>query len=124
MLAAALAALSALVTVLLAVEGLYYLWAVAASRRPAPVPPPAPLADLPRVVVQVPVKDEGEVLAHALDAVAALDWPRDKLSAQVIDDSGPDGWAASARLVDALRAKGVATEHLRGEPTEHKAGAL
>lgn len=119
-----LAALWATVAVLLALEGLYYLHAVLlAARAPAP-PTPAPPGRAPHVTVQVPVRDEGEVLARALDALVAMDWPRERMDVQVIDDSGPAGWAASERLIAGARAAGLEVAHLRGEPPDAKAGAL
>ncbi|MCC7263375.1 MAG: glycosyl transferase family 2, partial [Candidatus Latescibacteria bacterium] len=50
-------------------------------------PPPTPFADLPRVTVQLPLYNELPVARRLLDAVCQLDYPRDRLQVQVLDDS-------------------------------------
>ncbi len=64
-------------------------------------------ADLPHVVVQIPSFNEGGGASGAASRRRpALDWPRDKLHIQVLDDS-TDETAEHARAVAAeLRAKG------------------
>jgi cellulose synthase/poly-beta-1,6-N-acetylglucosamine synthase-like glycosyltransferase len=57
-------------------------------------------ADLPAVLVQIPTYNEGELVRRVLEAVTALDWPRDRLAIQVLDDSIDDS-AALARAVTA-----------------------
>ena len=49
-----------------------------------PLPPDT---ELPHVVVQIPSFNEGPVLRRGVEAAAALDWPRDKLHIQILDDS-------------------------------------
>jgi cellulose synthase/poly-beta-1,6-N-acetylglucosamine synthase-like glycosyltransferase len=56
------------------------------------VPALAPAAvrerdDLPHVTVQLPLYNEATVAARLLDHVAAIEWPRDRLELQVLDDS-------------------------------------
>ena len=82
-------------------------------------------ARLPHVLVQLPTVNEASVLQRCLSAVAALDWPPDKLHFQLLDDS-TDAAAAHAReLVDALRARGLDMVLLqRRERVGYKAGAL
>jgi len=79
----------------------------------------------PRVLVQLPVFDEPRVVARLVEAVAALDWPRDALEVQVLDDS-VDGTPALARAaVERAAAQGLAIEHVRrAERVGFKAGAL
>ena len=60
-----------------------------------PLPPDA---ELPHVVVQIPSFNEGGVLRRGIEAAARLDWPRDKLHIQVLDDS-TDETAEFARTV-------------------------
>ncbi|MDQ0392268.1 glycosyltransferase family 2 protein [Labrys monachus] len=84
-----------------------------------------PDEDLPHVVVQIPTYNEGAMVARALDAAIALDWPRDRLHIQVLDDS-TDGSTLFARQEAAdRRALGfdVLVIH-RTNRTEYKAGAL
>src|SRR6202012_2664575 len=43
---------------------------------------------LPEVLVQLPVCDEGDLALRVASAAARLDWPKDKLHIQLLDD-GP-----------------------------------
>ncbi|MFN7955824.1 MAG: cellulose synthase family protein [bacterium] len=80
---------------------------------------------LPRVTVQLPIYDERYVVERAIRAAAALDYPRDRLEIQVLDDSTDETRAIVARLVAELRAAGHAIEHVeRGSRAGYKAGAL
>src|SRR6185312_10889965 len=68
-----------------------------------PLPPDS---ELPHVVVQIPSFNEGPVLRRGIEAAAQLDWPRDKLHVQILDDS-TDETAELARTVAAeLQGKG------------------
>jgi cellulose synthase/poly-beta-1,6-N-acetylglucosamine synthase-like glycosyltransferase len=55
------------------------------TRRREPAPPS--VEAWPRVTVQLPMRNEYYVARRAIDAAAALDYPRDKLDIQVLDDS-------------------------------------
>ena len=84
-----------------------------------------PEADLPDVLVQIPVFNEHEVALGAIRAAAALDWPRRKLHIQMLDDSTDDTARMVAEVAADLRGRGVAITHLRREDrTGFKAGAL
>lgn len=87
-----------------------------------PLPPDA---DLPHVVVQIPSFNEGMVLRRGVEAAAALDWPREKLHIQILDDS-TDETAELARTVAAeLRARGLDVVALqRTDRSGFKGGAL
>jgi cellulose synthase/poly-beta-1,6-N-acetylglucosamine synthase-like glycosyltransferase len=94
------------------------------ARRAAP---PAPLPDeaLPTVTVQLPLYNEVHVAGRLLDAVAALDYPRDRLEVQVLDDSDDATTGVVARHVALLRAGGLRVAHVRrGTREGFKAGAL
>ena len=57
-------------------------------RHRADVPRPAgELASLPRVTVQLPIYNEVYVVERLVEAVAAIDYPRDLLEIQILDDS-------------------------------------
>src|SRR5450631_1579591 len=43
--------------------------------------------DLPHVTIQLPLYNEATVVARLLDHVAKIDYPRDRLEIQVLDDS-------------------------------------
>jgi cellulose synthase/poly-beta-1,6-N-acetylglucosamine synthase-like glycosyltransferase len=82
-------------------------------------------ADLPHVVVQIPSFNEGPVVRRGVEAAAKLDWPRDKLHIQILDDS-TDETADLARTVTAeLRAQGFDIVALqRTDRSGYKGGAL
>ncbi len=82
-------------------------------------------AELPHVVVQIPSFNEGPVLRRGVEAAAKIDWPRDKLHIQLLDDS-TDETAELARTVTAeLRAKGFDAVALqRTDRSGFKGGAL
>ncbi|MBE0689734.1 MAG: glycosyltransferase family 2 protein [Anaerolineae bacterium] len=81
--------------------------------------------DWPQVAVQLPVFNERYVVERLLDAVAAMDYPRDRLSIQILDDSIDTTVEVIARKVAELRARGVQITHVRREQRDgYKAGAL
>ena len=82
-------------------------------------------ADLPSVLVQIPVFNEHEVAIGAMRAVAALDWPRDRLRLQILDDSTDESVEMIAHAAAALEREGVQVEHRhRTNRAGFKAGAL
>ena len=95
-----------------------------ASRALPPPAPPSPTA-WPPVTVQLPVYNELNVVARLLDAVAALDYPADRLRIQVLDDSTDESRAVAAARVAYYQAQGLNITHVR-RPTRrgYKAGAL
>jgi cellulose synthase/poly-beta-1,6-N-acetylglucosamine synthase-like glycosyltransferase len=94
--------------------------------RPRPAAPlPSDPAALPRALVQVPVFNEGAAALRALDAAARLDWPRDRLLVQVLDDSTDGTPPLLAARAEEWRARGVRVAHVRRGTREGlKAGAL
>src|SRR5688500_17080568 len=90
--------------------------------------PPRPLANfdkLPRVTVQLPIYNELYVVERLLKSVAALDYPKELLQVQVLDDSTDETVELVARNVDELKAAGFDIEHIhRTDRTGFKAGAL
>lgn len=98
---------------------------LAHRRDPAPALPALPEEALPWVTVQIPLRNEVYVAARIIRAVAALDWPRDRLEIQVLDDSTDLTTRLVEREAEALRRRGytVAVLH-RDAPTGYKAGAL
>jgi len=87
---------------------------------------PLPAEDeLPAVLVQIPTFNEGRLVRRVLDAVVSLDWPRDRLQIQLLDDS-TDASAEIARATIAefrLRGHDV-TLIQRAHRAGFKAGAL
>lgn len=82
-------------------------------------------ADLPHVLVQIPVFNEPHMVGDALRAAAALDWPADRLHIQLLDDSTDSTSTVAAAVADDLRRLGHDVLHLRrADRTGYKAGAL
>ncbi len=80
---------------------------------------------LPRVTVQLPIFNELYVVERLLDSVSKLDYPKDLLQIQVLDDSTDETREISEAAVDRLRADGFDIEHVhRIDRTGFKAGAL
>ena len=70
---------------------------------------PAPLAQfqkLPRVTVQLPIFNELYVVDRLLQSVAELDYPRDLLQIQVLDDSTDETATMAQEGVEQLQAQG------------------
>jgi cellulose synthase/poly-beta-1,6-N-acetylglucosamine synthase-like glycosyltransferase len=87
-----------------------------------PLPPDA---ELPHVVVQIPSFNEGPVLRRGVEAAARLDWPRDKLHIQVLDDSTDETAELARTVVAELRAQGLDVMALqRTDRSGYKGGAL
>lgn len=81
--------------------------------------------DLPRVLVQIPVYNESAVVERALAAAAALDWPADRLTIQLLDDSTDITSDIAVHAVARLCRQGKDVRHVRrADRTGFKAGAL
>lgn len=103
---------------------LYLLyWLVELSSMSESAPPYA--AELPRVLVQLPVYNEPLVVERALTAAAALDWPADRLTIQLLDDSTDITTDIAIHAVARLRRAGLDVVHVRRDDRSgFKAGAL
>jgi cellulose synthase/poly-beta-1,6-N-acetylglucosamine synthase-like glycosyltransferase len=115
-----------LTSLLLFVYGinLLYLSRRALSLRPEAERSVAAGEELP-VVVQLPVYNERYVAERVIDAACRLDWPRDRLEIQVLDDSDDETVAVVQSSVSRWRARGARISHLRRSArTGYKAGAL
>ena len=94
------------------------------NKRNAPTPA-GHFDQLPRVTVQLPIFNELYVVERLLESVAKLDYPRDLLDVQVLDDSTDETRELTDKLVGELRALGLDITHVhRTDRTGFKAGAL
>jgi len=86
--------------------------------------PPVP-SELPSVTIQLPLYNEATVAQRLILATGAMDYPKDKLEIQVLDDSTDETEGLARAAVDDLRRAGVEAEYVR-RPSRHgyKAGAL
>jgi len=92
------------------------------SRQPTA---PSARTPLPRVVVQLPVFKEHLVLKRLLSAVLELDYPKERLSIQVLDDTPGEEARAVEQLVENARTGKLGIQYLhRDDRTGFKAGAL
>ena len=87
--------------------------------------PAAHFADLPRVTVQLPIFNEQYVVDRLLDAVCKLEYPREKLEIQLLDDSTDETVEVARGLVERYAALGHPRHlHHRNNRSGFKAGAL
>ncbi len=83
------------------------------------------LKETPVVTIQLPIYDEKYVAARLVNAVCALDYPKEKLCIQVLDDSDDETYDILKNLVADYQKKGFDILHVRrGNRKGYKAGAL
>ncbi len=81
--------------------------------------------ELPPVTVQLPIFNELYVVERLINSVGKLDYPKDKLQIQVLDDSTDETREISRQCVEKLQAQGIDIEFLhRTDRKGFKAGAL
>jgi cellulose synthase/poly-beta-1,6-N-acetylglucosamine synthase-like glycosyltransferase len=115
------------VLVILAVYGwhryyLVYLYMKNKDQQPVP---DATFEDLPPVTVQLPIYNEMYVADRLIDAVCQLDYPRELLEIQVLDDSTDETTTIAERAVRRHALRGVKISYIhRTDRRGYKAGAL
>jgi cellulose synthase/poly-beta-1,6-N-acetylglucosamine synthase-like glycosyltransferase len=116
------------VMILLAVYGihrytlvyLYYKY-----RKNANSAPSRQFAELPLVTVQLPIYNEQFVIDRLIEAVCAMEYPREKLEIQLLDDSTDETQEVAADIVARYAALGHPIEYIhRSNRYGYKAGAL
>ena len=87
---------------------------------------PLPESELPYVTIQLPLFNEATVATRLLDHVAALDYPKDRLEIQMLDDSTDETVSIVRAYVAKLREeRGLDIVYIhRTDRTGYKAGAL
>jgi cellulose synthase/poly-beta-1,6-N-acetylglucosamine synthase-like glycosyltransferase len=114
------------VLVILAVYGwhryfLVYLYMKNKDRQPLPTG----MDRVPKVTVQLPIYNEMYVADRLIDAVCRLNYPRELLEIQVLDDSTDETRIVAERAVMRNAATGIDISYLhRTDRTGYKAGAL
>jgi cellulose synthase/poly-beta-1,6-N-acetylglucosamine synthase-like glycosyltransferase len=115
------------VLALLAVYGAHrvlMVWLYYRHRADTPRPAGA-LQPLPRVTVQLPIFNEVYVVERLIEAVAAMDYPRELLEIQILDDSTDETSLVARGIADRLAGLGFRVAYCpRGHRAGYKAGAL
>src|ERR1700704_6654921 len=99
-----------------------YLFLKNRKREPVPL---RHFDQLPKVTMQLPIFNEVYVVERLLRSVSELDYPRDLLEIQVLDDSTDDTREMTAACTRRLRERGFNVQHIhRTDRVGFKAGAL
>ncbi len=77
------------------------------------------------VTIQLPLYNELYVVERLINAVCEIDYPKDKMEIQVLDDSTDETTQITAKIVEQKRKEGFDITHIRrGTREGYKAGAL
>lgn len=88
-------------------------------------PPPQQWDQLPKVTIQLPLFNERYVVERLIEEVCKMDYPKERLQIQVLDDSTDETHPFTQRLVNEYAAMGYPIEYLhRTNRHGYKAGAL
>ncbi|MBI2438665.1 MAG: glycosyltransferase [Lentisphaerae bacterium] len=119
--------LYALLTLVLTIYALHaylmlYLYRKNRVHRAKPV---CAFREWPQVTVQLPIFNEQYVVTRLLEAACALDYPRERLEIQVLDDSTDQTREIAEKLIGQFQDRGINIRHLhRANRQGFKAGAL
>ncbi|MHC4826220.1 MAG: cellulose synthase family protein, partial [Planctomycetota bacterium] len=104
----------------------WVVWAFLRNRkRSGEVEPAGRFDRLPSVTIQLPMFNERHVAQRVIEAACAIDYPRDLLQVQVLDDSTDESGEIARRCCERLAAAGHNVEYVHRSNREgFKAGAL
>jgi len=95
------------------------------NRKNRTTEPASSFAELPRITVQLPIYNEQFVVDRLVDAICKLEYPREKLDIQVLDDSTDETVSVAAAVVERYAALGQPITYIHRNNREgFKAGAL
>ena len=81
--------------------------------------------EIPYVTIQLPVFNEMYVMERLLNNIAKIDYPKDKLEIQVLDDSTDETVESTRKQIEKIQATGLDIKHItRTDRHGFKAGAL
>ena len=87
--------------------------------------PPKQFAELPHVTIQLPIFNEQFVIDRLIDAICKIEYPKDKLEIQVLDDSTDETVKVASEIVDRYAKLGNPIVYIHRENRHgFKAGAL
>jgi cellulose synthase/poly-beta-1,6-N-acetylglucosamine synthase-like glycosyltransferase len=116
------------VMIVLALYGFHrytLVWLYYRNRKNATHEPPSRFEQLPRVTVQLPIFNEQFVVDRLIDSICRLEYPRELLEIQVLDDSTDETKEVAQAIVERYRALGNPIVYLhRTNRVGFKAGAL
>ncbi|MDT0675438.1 cellulose synthase family protein [Autumnicola musiva] len=82
-------------------------------------------SEIPTVTIQLPLYNEIYVVERLLKNIAEIDYPREKLEIQVLDDSTDESLKKTRAIVQELKKSGLDIQHItRKDRKGFKAGAL
>ncbi len=117
-----------IVLVALAFYGMHryqLVWMYYRKRKNKVTEPPAKFSELPTVTIQLPIFNEQFVIDRLVDAVCKLNYPREKLEIQVLDDSTDETTEVARGVVERYAALGHPVTFIHRDNREgFKAGAL
>jgi len=81
--------------------------------------------NIPKVTIQLPMYNEMYVVERLMEQISKIEYPKNKLEIQVLDDSTDESVDVTAKEVEKLKNLGFDIQHIRREiRTGFKAGAL
>ena len=114
--------------VILAFYGMHryqLVWLYYRHKKNAVKDPPSRFEQLPRITVQLPIFNEQFVIDRLIEACSRLDYPRERLEIQLLDDSTDETKDVAAAICERYRAQGLPIVYLhRTNRYGFKAGAL
>lgn len=103
----------------------YMSWLSLQNRSALQAARPLQGGPLPSVTIQLPIYNEWYVARRLIESIARMEYPRDLLEIQVLDDSTDETKDLVAGVVAEVKKSGVNIHHLhRTERIGYKAGAL
>jgi cellulose synthase/poly-beta-1,6-N-acetylglucosamine synthase-like glycosyltransferase len=83
------------------------------------------IEEVPYITIQLPVYNEMYVMERLLENIAQLEYPREKLEIQVLDDSTDESVTTTSEHIKKIQATGLDIQHIRRTNRKgFKAGAL
>jgi cellulose synthase/poly-beta-1,6-N-acetylglucosamine synthase-like glycosyltransferase len=101
------------------------VWMYYRNRKNKVTEPAQKFTDLPTVTIQLPIFNEQFVIDRLVDAVCKMNYPREKLEIQVLDDSTDETTEVARGVVERYAAMGHPITFVHRDNREgYKAGAL
>ncbi|MBZ5530146.1 MAG: glycosyltransferase family 2 protein [Acidobacteriia bacterium] len=95
------------------------------NRKNRTTDPPQRFAELPRITIQLPIYNEQFVVDRLVESICKLEYPKDKLDIQLLDDSTDETTDVARAVVERYAALGHPITFIHRDNREgYKAGAL